>query len=551
MKKSKFTHKRKLQLILSFCLIFISCLTLPVKETEGAVTPATIRILYVGNSMIYFCDMPAKIQSILQSVGYTVEYQQVTPGGYYLSQHAQPGSAARLAIQNGCNGYKWDYIIVNGNTMEPADNYNAMLAATKTLKTDTDTYNLGAKFILHSTNPYSPSKISLNSNGVYTDTNVMAKDISDKYASISATLGVKYGPNTKGIQKFYSDGVKAEGDIWNADGKHHTEFSHYMAACIYSAMISSVDPTYFTQNCSLSQSDADYAKNVAKVVINNSNQGIVLGEVPSTNSLNSVKIEAENMTLTNYTIESNSSATNGSLIKVNKSTIGTATKVFIGVSGKYDVKVTYWDESDGASSYNLYFADNLKSSWVANEASGSSSCDSSTRRTKTISNVDINKSDLVKITSNYNGDEYGRIDIIEFIPKVISIKIEAETMTLTNYTVESNSSATNGSLIKVNQNTTGTAAKAFTGVPGKYDVKVTYWDESDGASSYNLYLGDNLKSSWVANEVSGSIYCDSSTRRTKTISNVDINQSNLVKITSNYNGDEYGRIDVIEFTPVQ
>lgn len=239
----------------------------------STVRPGTVRILYIGNSMIYFCDMPAKIQSILQPLGYTIEYQQVTPGGSYLTQHAQPGSVSRQIIQKGCNGYKWDYIIVNGNTMEPANDYDGMLAAAQTLKADADTYNPGAKFILHSTNSFSPTTVSSNSSGVYADTNVMAKDVSDKYTSIASNLGVEYGPNTKGIQKLYNDGIKAESDIWAADGKHHTQFSHYMASCIYAAMISGVDPTYFKQNCSLSRSDADYAKGVAKDVIINSNQG--------------------------------------------------------------------------------------------------------------------------------------------------------------------------------------------------------------------------------------------------------------------------------------
>jgi len=220
--------------------------------------------------------MPAKIQSILQSLGYTVEYQQETPGGAYLTQHAQSGSGARLKIQNGYNGNKWDYVIANGNTMEPANDYTNMLAAAKILKEDTYLYNPNAKFILHSTNHFSPSTVSSNSSGVYTNSNLMANDVDTKYASISQSLGIKYGPNTKGIQKLYNDGIKGVSDIWNGDGKHHTDFSHYMAACIYAAMISGIDPTCFTQNCSLSQADADYAKSVAKEVIINSNQGITL-----------------------------------------------------------------------------------------------------------------------------------------------------------------------------------------------------------------------------------------------------------------------------------
>ncbi|EFM11119.1 hypothetical protein PaecuDRAFT_2372 [Paenibacillus curdlanolyticus YK9] len=542
--------RKLLALTLSFCLL-LTLVLLPSARTHAASAPGTVRILYIGNSMIYFADMPGKIQAILQAMGYTVEYQQVTPGGSFLSQHAQAGSDARKAIQNGYNGSKWNYVIVNGNTMEPANAYSSLLASAQTLKSDTDTYNPGAQFILHSTNPFSPATIVSNSSGAYTDTNAMANDVSSKYASIASALGVKYGPNTQGMQKLFNDGIKNASVIWNADGKHHTDFSHYMAAAIYAAMITGVDPTYFTQNGGLSAADADYAKSVAKSVILSSNQGITLGAPPVSVPSGSIKIEAESMALTNYTVENNSSATNGSLIKVNANTTGTATQAFTGSSGQYDVKITYWDESDGNSTYNLYSANQLIGNWIANEATGSIFCDSTTRRTRTISNVTLHQNDVIKLSSNYDGDEYGRIDVIEFIPKPVAVpvKIEAETMALTNYTVESNSSATNGSLIKVVAGTTGTATQAFTGTSGIYTVKITYWDESDGNSTYNLYSGNQLIGNWMANEATGSIYCDSTTRRTRTISNVTINQNDLIKITSNYNGDEYGRIDVIEFIP--
>jgi|GEM_PF-3493532 len=408
-----FTRRRLLALGLSLLLAVAS---LSWSAGQASAASQVIRILYIGNSMIYYYDMPGKIQALLQSLGYTVEYQQVTPGGAFLTQHAQAGSAARQAIQNGYNGNKWNYVIVNANTMEPAQDYNGMLAAAQTLKADTSAYNPGAAFILHATNPFSPSSIVSNSGGLYTDTNAMAGDVTAKYASIASALGVKYGPNTKGMQKLFTDGTKGVNDIWSPDGKHHTDFSHYMAACIYAAMISGVDPTYFTYNGSLSQTDANYAKSVAKTAITGSNQGITLGAPPVVSNPTSVKIEAETMTLTNYTVENNGSATNGSLIKVNAGTTGTATKAFPGASGVYDINVTYWDESDGNSTYNLYAGSTLLSSWVAGEASGSIYCDATTRRTHTIGNVTINANDPIQISSNYNGDEYGRVDVLEFIP---------------------------------------------------------------------------------------------------------------------------------------
>jgi hypothetical protein len=236
----------------------------------------TIRILYIGNSMMYEFNMPKKIQTILQSLGYTVNYKQETPGGWYLRQHAKKESPARIKIKQGFHGEPWDYVIANGNTMEPATDFEKMLEAVKTLKKEIAKYNPNAKLILHSTNPYSPNLVFANSDGFYKDTNLMSNDVDSKYARIAKNLGIQYGPNTKGIQKLYQDGIKGTSEIWAQDGKHHSNFSHSMAAYIYAAMISGVDPTCFTETLGLSQTDADYAKSVAKDVIIHSNQGIIL-----------------------------------------------------------------------------------------------------------------------------------------------------------------------------------------------------------------------------------------------------------------------------------
>lgn len=63
-------QRKLIALALSFCLIF-TLVFLPGTRTHAAATSGTVRILYIGNSMIYYADMPGKIQSILQSMGYT------------------------------------------------------------------------------------------------------------------------------------------------------------------------------------------------------------------------------------------------------------------------------------------------------------------------------------------------------------------------------------------------------------------------------------------------------------------------------------------------
>jgi len=60
-------------------------------------------------------------------------------------------------------------------------------------------------------------------------------------------------------------------------------------------------------------------------------------------------MEAENMQLTTYLVESNSVGSGSKVIGLPKTggTNGTATTTFTGASGTYDVLLRYFDENDG------------------------------------------------------------------------------------------------------------------------------------------------------------------------------------------------------------
>ncbi|MEM9005242.1 MAG: hypothetical protein AAGE59_17180, partial [Cyanobacteria bacterium P01_F01_bin.86] len=67
----------------------------------------------------------------------------------------------------------------------------------------------------------------------------------------------------------------------------------------------------------------------------------------SLNNDGTLVIEAEDLTLRNYKIKSNKASSNGEYITVRgKRGKGTATGVFNGPAGTYDVVLGYYDESD-------------------------------------------------------------------------------------------------------------------------------------------------------------------------------------------------------------
>jgi hypothetical protein len=124
-----------------------------------------------------------------------------------------------------------------------------------------------------------------------------------------------------------------------------------------------------------------------------------------------VKTEAENMTLSNYTVEDNTYASGGKCIKATGT--GTAKMNFSGTSGTYSIKVTYFDENDGTASFNLYVNGVVVDSWTANQSLGSASPDNLTRTSRTKSGVTINNGNEIKIEGTQQNYEPARVDCIE------------------------------------------------------------------------------------------------------------------------------------------
>ncbi len=128
-------------------------------------------------------------------------------------------------------------------------------------------------------------------------------------------------------------------------------------------------------------------------------------------------IEAENMTLTNYIINTNSSASGGSLIKLNTASsgnpTGSATYTFAGTTDTYDIKIWYYDENDGACTFNIYVAGVQVRTWVANQNLGSADPVAATRTSQTITDVTIKNGDQIKLEAIQDSQEWGRYDLVE------------------------------------------------------------------------------------------------------------------------------------------
>lgn len=117
-----------------------------------------------------------------------------------------------------------------------------------------------------------------------------------------------------------------------------------------------------------------------------------------------------------------------------------------------------------------------------------------------------------------------------------STTIEAESMSLTTYALE-------GTLIRLPSSTaTGSAAKAFNGSAGVYNIQVHVVPESDGRPSLALYKG--------ATQLHSYTYPLGGSPTSFTVSNVTLNPGDVLKLVGQANASAYARVDKIVLTPV-
>jgi alpha-glucuronidase len=93
-----------------------------------------------------------------------------------------------------------------------------------------------------------------------------------------------------------------------------------------------------------------------------------------------------------------------------------------------------------------------------------------------------------------------------------------------------------------------TASFHFTGAPGRYDIDVRYFDQSNGISHFRVYLANQLIAEWSADEQFPATVpnADSSTRYR--IPGIALKTGDELRIEGRPDGPEHAALDYVEFT---
>jgi hypothetical protein len=139
-----------------------------------------------------------------------------------------------------------------------------------------------------------------------------------------------------------------------------------------------------------------------------------------------LRIEAEKMVLSGFGIGSNAAASQGKFIQNtgNDITYAVATAAFPGESGFYDIKVYYFDETDGESRFKISIAGKWLDSWIAAQDLDDDAPTVNTLTSRIIPGVNIKNGAEIKLFGARDQGEYARVDCLEFIPRSVTAPVQ-------------------------------------------------------------------------------------------------------------------------------
>ena len=131
------------------------------------------------------------------------------------------------------------------------------------------------------------------------------------------------------------------------------------------------------------------------------------------------------------------------------------------------------------------------------------------------------------------------------------LRYEAEDLSLVNYRVKSNKKSSGRKIASLtNRKRAGTISGVFDGEAGTYQVKVGYYDESDGVSSANVIVNGDSQTFSFDKDLPGRAPSPRTLTEQITHQSIQLEQGDLFEIAGNADRKEFARFDYIEFTAI-
>ncbi len=133
-----------------------------------------------------------------------------------------------------------------------------------------------------------------------------------------------------------------------------------------------------------------------------------------------------------------------------------------------------------------------------------------------------------------------------------NIRLEAESLTLENYKVETESFASSGALARITGDTGSIKTILGNGVAaGSYSLDIAYFDESDGQSNMELWVNGTRQDAWKFANSAGGTRASSANKVVRRVPvDIELKAGDTVELRGTLNEGEVARVDYIELIPI-
>ena len=146
---------------------------------------------------------------------------------------------------------------------------------------------------------------------------------------------------------------------------------------------------------------------------------IFLGDAPPPPSEDPVVIQVEDMELVGYNPQNVGNADGGQVAFLGREASGSASQDLAALdigAGEYSISVTFFDESDGESVFDLLINDTVIGTVIMDQDGGGGGTQAENLRTVTFEGVDIPEGATLSIVATADDGERARLDVVEITP---------------------------------------------------------------------------------------------------------------------------------------
>ncbi len=189
--------------------------------------PQSLSVLFIGNSFTFTHDLPGMVSGLGEDASLPIETDSLTEPGQRLSYHVQ-NEATRPMIQS----RSWDYVVIQGHSLETLNQLDAFLADGQTLVEWIE--DAGAEPLLYETWARSPLHDIYTDPGFgYADPDEMQDAIRDGYQMLSNLTGARVVPAGDAWQALWSTKAVDTHYPWGGDEYHPSVVGTYLNASVF------------------------------------------------------------------------------------------------------------------------------------------------------------------------------------------------------------------------------------------------------------------------------------------------------------------------------